>query len=402
MLLEKLRRLASGKRDGQAFWERHAQRDPLWAILSDPVKKGRKWDLPEFFETGRREIAVLLYRLAELEIPIAHGTALDFGCGVGRLTQALAEHFDQAVGVDISPTMIRLAEKLNTHSNHVRYVSNSRDDLSVFDAGSFDFIYSAIVLQHVEPATTRRYLADFFRVLKKGGVLVFQLPSHARPARDQRPTAKAMPDDAYQAQVVVQTLPQTVLSPSSEITAVGSVTNISRRSWSQRDHGSIRLGNHWRDGRGEMMLVQDDGRISLPPTLGPGETFDFALKMKAPRVAGAYQCEIDLVHEAVCWFADRGSRSARVAVRVGQHPDDATSLADEPSADALAPAAAPLAHIYDELPARTEEPGTIPMYCIHRDDIAKLVSAQGAQLIQADEDVQCGMEWVGYRYFIRK
>lgn len=150
------------------------------------------------------------------------------------------------------------------------------------------------------------------------------------------------------------------------------------------------------------MLVQDDGRISLPPTLGPGETFEFALKMKAPRIPGTYRCEIDLVHEAVCWFADRGSHSARFAVRVGQQPDAVTSPADEPSADAGAPAAAPLADIYDELPARTEEPGTIPMYCIERDEIARLVSLHGAQLIQADEDKQCGIEWVGYRYFVRK
>ena len=150
------------------------------------------------------------------------------------------------------------------------------------------------------------------------------------------------------------------------------------------------------------MLVQDDGRISLPPTLGPGEAFDFALKMQAPGIPGAYQCEIDLVHEAVCWFADRGSNSARFTVRVGQQVDDVTTRADEPSAHAFVPAAVPLRDIYDELPAQTEEPGDIPMYCIHRDEIASLVSAHGAQLIHADEDTKGGMEWVGYRYFIRK
>lgn len=398
MLFGKRRWLGSDRRDGRAFWERHAQRDPLWAILSDPIKKGRKWDLPEFFETGTREIAILLYRLAELDIPIARGTALDFGCGVGRLTQALADHFDHAVGVDISPTMIRLAEKLNTHSNRVRYVSNSRDDLSILDANTFDFIYSAIVLQHVEPTNTRRYLADFLRVLKKGGVLVFQLPSHPRPVSDQGVSAKAMPDDAYRAQVAVHALPQTVIAPSSEVTAVGSVTNTSGRPWSQLEHGSIRLGNHWLDGRGETMLVQDDGRISLPSTLGPGEAFDFALKMQAPGIPGIYQCEIDLVHEAVCWFADRGSNSARFSVRVGQQLDDVTTPADEPSV----PATVPLRDIYDELPAQTEEPGAIPMYCIHRNEIASLISASGAQLIHADEDTKGGMEWVGYRYFVRK
>ena len=41
--------------------------------------------------------------------PAARRSALDFGCGIGRLSQALAEHFDQVYGVDISPKMIELA-----------------------------------------------------------------------------------------------------------------------------------------------------------------------------------------------------------------------------------------------------------------------------------------------------
>jgi hypothetical protein len=30
------------------FWDSHAQRDRLWAILSDPARKGRRWDLERF------------------------------------------------------------------------------------------------------------------------------------------------------------------------------------------------------------------------------------------------------------------------------------------------------------------------------------------------------------------
>ncbi|MCJ7588788.1 MAG: SAM-dependent methyltransferase, partial [Candidatus Aminicenantes bacterium] len=58
------------------YWERLARRDPLWAILSDPAKKGGKWGLAEFFETGRREISILLYRLDSLNIPFSKGRAL--------------------------------------------------------------------------------------------------------------------------------------------------------------------------------------------------------------------------------------------------------------------------------------------------------------------------------------
>ncbi|MEM8678176.1 MAG: SAM-dependent methyltransferase, partial [Planctomycetota bacterium] len=39
-------------------WEALAQYDAMWAVLSDPHKHGDRWDPEEFFETGKREIAL--------------------------------------------------------------------------------------------------------------------------------------------------------------------------------------------------------------------------------------------------------------------------------------------------------------------------------------------------------
>jgi SAM-dependent methyltransferase len=128
-----------------ALWEQHARHDPLWAILSDPVRRGRQWDLATFFETGRREISVLLQQIRDLGIAIDHDQALDFGCGVGRLTQALGNYFTTAVGVDISTTMIRLAEKLNVKPQHVRYSLNNRADLKSFSDCSFDLVSASSI-----------------------------------------------------------------------------------------------------------------------------------------------------------------------------------------------------------------------------------------------------------------
>ncbi len=133
------------------FWERAAQIDPLWAILSDPTRHGRRWDLPSFFETGRREISLLLYQLRQLGHSPRPCRALDFGCGVGRLTQALGATFADVIGVDVSPTMIRLANQLNRSPGTVRYVLNQSPGLDQFESGLFDFVYSDIVLQHLEP-----------------------------------------------------------------------------------------------------------------------------------------------------------------------------------------------------------------------------------------------------------
>lgn len=158
-------------------WEEFARHDPLWAILTDDQRRRGRWDPEEFFATGVREINRLLGKLAELGLAPAKGDALDFGCGVGRLTQALAAHFDRSVGIDISPTMIELATKANRHGERCRYVVNASDRLPGFADASLDLIYSNIVLQHIQRAYVESYLAEFLRVLRPGGALVFLMPS---------------------------------------------------------------------------------------------------------------------------------------------------------------------------------------------------------------------------------
>ena len=95
----------------QKNWDEFGKKDPLWAIITWPEKKGNKWEREEFFSTGRDEIDSVMAYLKSLHLEIARRRALDFGCGVGRLTQALARHFDSVVGVDIAPSMLRLAKK---------------------------------------------------------------------------------------------------------------------------------------------------------------------------------------------------------------------------------------------------------------------------------------------------
>jgi SAM-dependent methyltransferase len=153
-------------------WEDLAERDALNAILTDDSKAGGKWDVAEFMATGDAEIATVMSHLATIgHAPNFTGAALDFGCGVGRLTQALARRFASCVGVDISEQMIRQAESLNQYP-HCRYVASSAARLP-FDDASFSFVYSNIVLQHVPRRFAKNYLREFVRVLAPAGVLVF-------------------------------------------------------------------------------------------------------------------------------------------------------------------------------------------------------------------------------------
>ena len=163
-------------------WNEYGKRDPLWAILTAPGKKGNRWSIDEFLRTGRDEIAQLMAHLDERHITVTRGSALDFGCGAGRLTHALAAGFDRAIGLDIAPSMIAKARELHAGLSNVEFRVNASDRLESIASDSIDLVYTRLVLQHMPPRYIRAYLAEFVRVLRPGGVAVFQLPGEdARP-----------------------------------------------------------------------------------------------------------------------------------------------------------------------------------------------------------------------------
>jgi ubiquinone/menaquinone biosynthesis C-methylase UbiE len=168
---------ATGLKKLQRNWEGLARKDPLWAILADPSKKGGRWDVEEFFNTGQREIDDLMKHIDSLHVNMARDSAMDFGCGVGRVSQALAHYFNCVCGVDIAPTMIELARKYNRYPEKCKFYLNETDDLKAFEDSSFHLVYSNITLQHMEKKCIMRYLREFLRVIASGGLIVFQLPS---------------------------------------------------------------------------------------------------------------------------------------------------------------------------------------------------------------------------------
>jgi 2-polyprenyl-3-methyl-5-hydroxy-6-metoxy-1,4-benzoquinol methylase len=161
-----------------SHWNSLADEDAMWAVLSHREKKGGKWKRDEFLASGVTEISNALGHLRTLNIDVARGSALDFGCGVGRLSEALADHFDHVTGIDIAPKMIEEALRYSTHTDKCSYVHNTHPDLRIFPSGSFDFVYSNIVLQHMHPKYSSEYIREFVRVLVKGGIALFQIPAH--------------------------------------------------------------------------------------------------------------------------------------------------------------------------------------------------------------------------------
>ncbi len=165
-------------------WDLFARKDPLWAVLVAPGKEGNRWALDEFFATGQNEVDAAMATIRTHLPGAGRRRALDFGCGVGRLTQALAHHFDHVTGVDISTDMLAHARRHNRHGNRVDFQHNPANHLGRFDDGAFDLVFSLITLQHVAPEYSRRYLAEFMRICAPGGAVYFQITARtARPAR---------------------------------------------------------------------------------------------------------------------------------------------------------------------------------------------------------------------------
>jgi SAM-dependent methyltransferase len=370
----------------QRNWDEFGKQDPLWAIRTEPDKRGGKWDVAEFFGSGEVHVRELVGRLTELDLP-THGVALDFGCGVGRLTQAFADHFDEVWGIDIAPSMIEGAEAFNRHGSRVHYVVNDTSDLRRFDDASFDLVFSVIVLQHIRPDIALSYVREFFRICKPGGAVVFQIPSHM--------TCEPFPEGAYAAEIAADVPPQLPVGRTVAIPV--RVRNAGTAAWPQQPD-QFRLGNHWFDGRNRCVEF-DSGREPIPVEVSSGATIDVTLQVRVPTTPGTYVLELDLVHEGVTWFGERGSPTFTTRVEVvgdgaprrgglfrrrAKSSGPTIVLDDEPGSDV----------------PEQDEP-VMEMHAVPRDEVLALIAELGGTVTAVDRNTNAP-PWESYTYYAMK
>lgn len=360
-------------------WERLGEQDPLWAVLSDPAKKGGRWDLADFFATGEDHVRRYIVELAGRHGLALGDRVLDFGCGVGRLSQALAAHATEVVGVDIAGSMIEQAERLNAHPGRVRYQRCDAHRLP-FDDGTFDSAVSLMVVQHAPPAVQLRVLLELQRVVRPGGTLVLQIPSRPR-------AGLPVPGEACRAEITVAD-PPGVLPASATVRLPVRVTNRGSAPWPARQ--GIKLANHWhRDGA---VAVLDDGRTELPAELAVGESVELALLVRAPERPGSYVLELDIVQEFVAWWADRGNEPLRLPVEVSGAAAAAASVPSVEEPVAAEPAAAP---------TLIEASDQFDMNFLPQELVEGVFAHCGSEVLSAEPDDLAGGDWDSRSYLVR-
>lgn len=150
--------------DMKGDWEARAKEDAHKAIACD---SGRNEAL--FRESGKRDLQLVLD--GALETIKNRESALEIGCGTGRLLEPLATYFNQLYGVDISGEMVKRGRERLAHMPQIHLLEIDGLGTLPFKDGTFDFCFSYITFHHIPmKPVVLRFISEARRVLKPGGI----------------------------------------------------------------------------------------------------------------------------------------------------------------------------------------------------------------------------------------
>lgn len=180
-------------RTERSRWDRLA-RDPYYAVINAETNRGSRFTdeaRRTLVESGVRDVAETVDDIRRwLDPDFRPARAVDFGCGVGRLTLPLSRVCDHVIGIDISDTMLVEARRNSADANvqNVSFVTSDEYFRRPVQADEpLDFIHAFIVFQHIPPRAGM-WLADaLVQRLGPGGIGALHF-TYARRASRLRQT----------------------------------------------------------------------------------------------------------------------------------------------------------------------------------------------------------------------
>lgn len=168
-------------------WHHLGDTEPHWSVITSQsyLQSQIGESVQAFYASGHTELAELRAALARAGLcGDRFGTCLELGCGVGRVTAALAPHCTQVWGVDISaPHLKHAADHMAAQGLQNVHLHQAKTVDDVVPVPAFDLLYTRIVLQHNPPPIMVRLLQQLLAHLSPGGVAYFQVPTYRQGYR---------------------------------------------------------------------------------------------------------------------------------------------------------------------------------------------------------------------------
>ncbi len=132
-------------------------------------------------------------------------SALDIGCGIGRIEVALAPRLRAIHGIDVSPKMIEAAARRCAGLANVSLALSSGLDLADLGSAAFDLVLavdSFPYLVQAGAALVRAHFHEVARVLARGGDFVILNFAYDRSLAQDRADVRALADESGLAVVI--------------------------------------------------------------------------------------------------------------------------------------------------------------------------------------------------------
>jgi SAM-dependent methyltransferase len=164
----------------KATWSHLGVLKPHFSVLTDKkfLPGNLAGSIEEFWSSGDTAAERVLGTLARHGFTPSGKTCVEYGCGVGRVTMALARSFARVDAYDISAGHLELARERARELGigNVRLHECAANILA--DLEPCDAFHSRIVFQHNPPPVITQLIRKALAALRPGGFALFQVPSY--------------------------------------------------------------------------------------------------------------------------------------------------------------------------------------------------------------------------------